>query len=539
MAMVTRYFDVPPSASSLGYGILGDLDYKRRKKAEREAAEARHKKNWTIGAAAVGTALTAGLAAPALGLAGAAGTGVASAGAGSGFAAGTALTAEGLLAAAPTAGLLGTGGVVGLGGYLTAGALGAQAGSMFADDNIAGGLGALASPFVDKQRRAMAADDRATGRAERLSDFEAMEGIRTAGDIRKLMEARNINTYGATGEQIAGMATEAEGRMLPGGAPLYDPMAGGGYGALGPEPSGSDPVTAMGAPREPNLPGPGPVPGTKRDWTPAQNVARMKLMADYSNTVENPEWIRNHTPEDRAMRAQALGRALNEIRVTTLPERPRPMLPGPGGKPVPAQLGVNILPDGSKAILQANGELDYRDAPKDFTKNFTADWTPEQTAAYQRKQIPDYDKMIAEGHRFFTQPTGVIEHIKPEAETQPFKWDWAGATATAEADQIKRYGKADDKYEPDPAETKKIVERRYETARELAQKEQAGEQLRDAMGEVLSRSPSQPISEQTASGIARAVLGVYGPNKETYPKDIRRMVEDLDLRMRMQTGRRR
>jgi hypothetical protein len=329
-----------------------------------------------------------------------------------------------------------------------------------------------------------------------------------------------------------------EAGMPAAGTELFPRIPDADYAQLGPEPFGPEAVTALGPPK-PNMPGPGPIPNTKYDWNPAQNAARMKVLQRYSDKVDNPNQRSKYTPEERQLLKESAERELGNIRVQLMPDQPKTMLPGPGGKDVPAHQGVNIMPDGSKAIVQPNGEVDYRDAPKDFTKNFTADWTPEQTAAYQRKQIPDYDKMIAEGHRFFTQPTGAIEHIKPEAETQPFKWDWAGAIAAAEGDQIKRYGKADDKYVPDPAETKAIVERRYETARELAQKEQAGEQLRDAMGEVLSRSASQPISDQTASSIARAVLGIYGPNKETYPKDIRRMVRRLELRMEMQTGRRR
>jgi hypothetical protein len=400
MAMVTRYFDINPVVTSLGYGIMGDLAYKRRKEQEEKEREKRRRKNWTVGAAAVGTALTAGLAAPALGLAGtAAATEIGTAGA---------AAAGGALAIPATAGILGTGGVVGLGGYLTAGALGAQAGSMFADDNIAGGLGALASPFVAQQQRNMA-------RQDRMGEFREMEGIRTAGDIRKMMEAQNIKEFGGTSGQISSAAAAMEAGMPAAGTELFPRIPDADYAQLGPEPFGQEAVTALGPPK-PNMPGPGPIPNTKYDWNPAQNAARMKVLQRYSDKVDNPNQRSKYTLEERQMLKESAERELGNIRVQLMPDQPKTMLPGPGGKDVPGHQGVNIMPDGSKAIIQPNGEVDYRDAPKDFTKNFTADWTPEQTQAFVRKQVPDYDKLVAEGHRFFTQPDGKIVHIKPETD---------------------------------------------------------------------------------------------------------------------------
>jgi hypothetical protein len=409
--------------------------------------------------------------------------------------------------------------------------LGAQAAQAFDRGDIASGLGAIAAPFAAEQGRKIA-------RQERMGDFRAMEGFRTDENIRQLMEAQNIKTEGGTSGQVAGAAQRMEAGMPAAGTELFPRIPDSEYAQLGPEPFGQEAVTALGPPR-PNMPGPGPMPNTKYDWNPAQNAARMRVLQDYSNRVDNPNERSKYTPEQRQLLKESAERELENIRVQLMPDRPKPMIPGPGGQAVPAQLGVNTLPDGSKAILQNDGTVDYRDAPRDFTKNFTADWTLEQTAAYQRKQVgPDYDKLRAAGHSFFVQPNGDIEHIDPGKGAEPFKWDWGTETEAAEKFLVDRKGKVDDKYVPSPDEIKAVVRQRYEMAREFAQEDEAGKQLRGAMQEVLSRSPVQPISEETASEIARAVLRIYGPDKKNYPKDVRQAVERLDARMRMQTGRR-
>jgi hypothetical protein len=118
------------------------------------AARKKRQKNTAIIGTAIATAATAGLAAPALGLAGApAVAGVGEAGsllAGPVGAAGAAGAGT-----AATTGLLGTGGVVGLGGLLSAGAVGAQLGSQLAGEDYAGAIGTAAGAVntIEQARR--------------------------------------------------------------------------------------------------------------------------------------------------------------------------------------------------------------------------------------------------------------------------------------------------------------------------------------------------------------------------------------------------
>src|SRR3990172_6834032 len=70
MALVTRYFDVGPFASSIGAGIIGQIRYNAIKEAERKERERRRRRAWTMGLGAAAGAGVGLLAAPARGAAG-------------------------------------------------------------------------------------------------------------------------------------------------------------------------------------------------------------------------------------------------------------------------------------------------------------------------------------------------------------------------------------------------------------------------------------------------------------------------------------
>jgi hypothetical protein len=128
--------------------VLSNESIKDTLRHDRElAARKKRQKTTAIIGTAAGAAIGAGFLAPSLGLAGTAAGGVtATEGIGAGI--------SSVLAPATT-GLLGTGGVVGLGGYLTAGAVGAQLGGQLAGEDYAGAIGTAASAVntVEQARR--------------------------------------------------------------------------------------------------------------------------------------------------------------------------------------------------------------------------------------------------------------------------------------------------------------------------------------------------------------------------------------------------
>lgn len=312
--MPTRYFDVDPLVEGLGYGFAGFMQGRREFQEEQarrtRARKAQQRKILTAGIGA-GVGAGAGIAlAPVLGLGGS--------------------VAAGADLGTSTAGYTTLTGLGALEGGLGGAAVGAQAGSAFAEGDIAGGLGAIARPVIgalerqEARRQGMA--DRAEDRTARLSDAMTLDRFRTDENLRQASEASTIPTYGlprAQATQAARAAYEAElGRQPRAGEdlglpPPYAPEYA--YGDIGgPGGSGTPSAGGMGPPAPPDS----GTPPMEENWGPGEYAQLRDLYHRKSQKVDNPKWRQSATEAEQAAEWNALANVKREIRPGMVPRAP-------------------------------------------------------------------------------------------------------------------------------------------------------------------------------------------------------------------------
>ena len=353
--MPTRYFDIPPGAEALAYGFNQFIDERRRldeiNRQKNLAKKAKRKRNLTMGLSAVGGAIALPLAAPALGLAGAAGSTLA--------AGGTALPGVGA-----TAGIFGAGGALTGAGTLAAGltgaGIGANVGGYLSEGDLGGAIGAAAGPlggmYANQRGREIRDQERASDRAANLSDAIMLDEVRTKGNIKQIQAEHDYKQFGMP---------RAEWDATAQAAADYASTLGSGP-QMG-EDLGLDPAMATPAMGPFAGPGPSEIPGMEYQWTRQNYAALSKLERQRLDTVDNPQWRASATPERLASETAALQRARSAIRPSLVPTQPKPMTIGEDGKPVPMQIGWNKAPDGGWSYLSPDGKQQHVAQPKGET----------------------------------------------------------------------------------------------------------------------------------------------------------------------------
>lgn len=506
MGYPTRYYDIDPTAVGLAYGLGSMLQERYRIDAEhkQKAAikKAKRKRALTIGLTAAAGGIAAPLVGPALGLAGAA--------ASPGIAAGGTF----IPGAAATSGILGTGGTVGLGGIMTGAAIGAQAGQAFAEGDYAGGLGAVARPIMAEQARRRAGEDRSAERAAILSDAMALDDHRTANDTTAALDRHSIANYGLP----YGEALEAERQnyMDLAGA---GPAAGSPIGVPGMEMS----VPAMGPMEETNAPGPSSIPGMKRDWSPQQYRQLAKVEQRKSDTVDNPEWIASHTAEQRMAEMQAIERARSSIRVSTMPDPPKPMFVNEQGQSVPMQLGENVGKNGYTYLY--DGKTIDKVAPTKASES-AAPWKVHAQTEQEALEMMDEDLNLsirqhkASGKWFrYNDGTGAWDEIKE------------GPGSKKDEDNVddKIFSAALPKG-PDADFSPNEIAQNYDKIATATQTINDRVSIKKALGEAIARPTMEPISLNDFEKLTREAVRVYGRDK--IPDDVKLMLQQLDARLR-------
>lgn len=435
--MPTRYFDIDPLVEGIGYGIMGLTQRQKELKAildARTKARKKYQKKIAIAATAAGVGAVGGvLAAPLLGLAGS----TAAVAAPAGFVGPT--LAGGLAAGAvttPAGAILG-----GLGGA----SLAASAAQQFTEGDIGGGLGTLAQPFARFDDRMRRQSDIDYNRGQDLAADLTRDAARTGENIRQAEELSTIPTYGVSRSKAIERGRHAYGDVVTrapqrgqdiftGAGDEFTPMApveaygafdsagdmgigGGGGGGGGAASGGMGPLArGTGDSELPNAPGPSTVPGFKRDWGPGQYRALALLEQQRADTVDSPEWVARHSPEERSLQWQALAKQREDIRVTTMPDQPRQTNIDESGQRVPMEPGVNLLPNGDLWIQDLDGSGGQQ-IKKDKAKSdmFSDPSTPPETiAAYAKSRIVKVD-----GDKYIVQPNGTTTPIKDVTPPDP------------------------------------------------------------------------------------------------------------------------
>ena len=522
MGYPSRFHDIDPTAVGLAYGLGSFLDERYRidleHKAKAAEKKARRRKALTVGLAAAGGAAGAVALGPALGLAGAAGAaGAVPYGTAAGTAVGLGSAVPLVGATAATSGVLGAGGVVGLGGALTGAAIGAQTGSAFFEGDYARGIGAVAAPFVAQQHRNMAGEDRAANRAALLQDAITLDDYRTANDVSAYRDKQSIEQYGVPYAEAIRLAESGYDESIRGA-----PMEGEPIGVPGAEMS----VSSMG-PIERPIP-----PGMEEKWTPKQYQALSSIEQKRAETVNDPEWIANHTPEQRMAHNQALDRARGNIKKTLVPEQPKPMYTNAQGQNVPIPLGVSYDKDGTR-IAYDGKNIDLKDPTK--AKEAVLPWLEHATT--------DDEAAEMKLEHFKAHHVGPID---PSAE---YLWDgkkWNKETKSAGGgdDGVMKLAVAnatvDESGKSKTVDTAGIV-KNYETLVEAKRQIEDRMSLKKALADAVSRPPMQPISKDQYVTLLTKAVSIYGRNPDAWPdetKDEKAMLKQIDARLNPKGARR-
>lgn len=521
--MITRYFDVDPISEAIGYGFSGLIDRRQQIDAEhkRKAAEkkARRKKLLTLGLGAGVGAVAAPLLAPALGLAGTA-AGVTAGGVG-GIGAGVAIPA--------TTGVLGAGGALSGVGALTAGltgaSIGAQAAEAFSEGDLGEGFGTIARPFNAILGRQQLQRERAADRETNIRDAMRLDRSRTDENIRQAEELSTIPTYGlprskataaarAEYEAIAGQGPEA-GTELDLSAPDQSFQPVEAYGPFQDEAVGQ--TEQPGPPPMRNVPGPSEIPGFKRDFGPAQYRQLAKIEQQRSDTVDNPDWVQQHTPEERAMQWHALARARQNVRVTTMPAEKQMMMPGPNGQMVPMQPGFNPAPAEPGLIVDLNGDIKpYVPTKK---QEETTPWmeapTPEAREAAKAAHLEAHRAVIGKEEYLFDPKQGRWELQKKNESGSGGKRSQAVAAAQ------KQFTTKDDNDNLVLPEDETVM-----AAVNQQERLNRGIELRDALDEAEGNVDPAGFVE-----LLKEARDLYGRDETKWPDEVLRIIKRIDAQL--------
>lgn len=522
--MVTRYFDVDPLAVGLAYGFNEFIGERRRldeiNRQKNLAKKARRKKNLITGLTAAAGAVALPLAAPALGLAGAAGAAGAPLAAG-----GTALGTVG--ATAGTAGMFGVGGALTGAGTLAAGltgaGIGANVGSALAEGDVGQAIGSFAGPMagmygVENNRR-MAADDRASRRSENIADALYLDNARTEGNIKQAQALYDIQNYGMPGKEYAELSEIVGGGQLD----AAESMPNG----IGPPSPYSDPMD------DPYVEGPSRVPGMDKKFTGHTLRAMAKTIQQEQSTLGNPEWINAATPDRIESQRRSIERAKKLHRTSLVPKQPQPMTFDESGNPVPMRLGWNKAPDGGYSYLGPDGKQQHIAPPKGETDPQTP-WESAPTAeAAELAKMADFKAKT------------VVDEKGQTWKYDPKQRDWEPVKVGGDGDggsgfDAKIFTAAMPKGENAELNTDALVDN-YEKISDAKAKIDARIGLKEDIFKAVSAPLFQPISREAYASLLAKAVAVYGRNPNEWPeqaKEEKEMLERLDARLNPRGTRR-